>query len=113
MTEVQGEKRRVGWLGLLVAVVFGLFYAYDLWEAIENAIELPKLYEQLEAVGLGSGGVPWTFVGIAIALPPVAFVLALLVGRRRNPLGRALVFAAGLVLVAALSLSVNSIAGAV
>jgi hypothetical protein len=110
MTETPVEKRRIGWLGLVVAAAFGLFYAYDLWEAIGNAIEVPRQYELF---GLDPAGVPWSFIVIGIVIPPLAYVLAFVVGLRRKPLGKALVFAAGLVAVAALSLSVNAIAGAV
>jgi len=106
------QKRTFGWLGLAVAVLFGLFFAYDLWQAIENAIEVPKLYAQLEAVGLGAGEVPWLLISIGIAIPPLAYVGALLIGLRHNLVGKALIFVVALALVAALSLSVNALAAA-
>jgi hypothetical protein len=103
-------RRRNGWRGFAVAAVFGLLFAYDLWEAVQNAIELPKLYAQLEAVGLPAGDVPWVLICIGILIPPVAYVGALLIGLRRSVGGKALVFLLALVLVAALSLSVNALA---
>ena len=104
------KRGKLGWLSLTVAALFGLFYAYDLWEAIENAIELPKLYEQLEAVGLGAGEVPWVLIWVGIAVAPLAYGGAFLLGRRHNVFGKALIFLVGLVLVAALSLSINALA---
>jgi len=106
------RRGRLGWLSLTVAALFGLFFAYDLWEAIENAIEVPKLYAQLEAVGLGAGEVPWLLISIGIAIPPLAYVGALLIGLRHNLVGKALIFVVALALVAALSLSVNALAAA-
>ncbi|WP_411698289.1 hypothetical protein [Conyzicola sp.] len=102
--------RRIGWLGLAVAALFGLFFAYDLWEAIQNAIELPKLYAQLEAVGLPAGDVPWVLIGVGIVVPPLAYGIAFVVGLRHTIAMRALIFLLALVAVAALSLSVNALA---
>jgi len=104
------KRGKLGWLSLTVAALFGLFFAYDLWEAIENAIEVPKLYAQLDAVGLGGRDVPWLLIWIGILIPPAAFGLAFLVGLRRNVFVKALLFVLALVLVAALSLSVNALA---
>lgn len=104
------KRGKLGWLSLTVAALFGLFFAYDLWEAIENAIEVPKLYAQLEAVGLGAREVPWLLIWIGILIPPVAYGVAFLIGLRHNVFGKALVFVLALVLVAALSLSVNALA---
>jgi hypothetical protein len=103
-------RRRNGWRGFAVAALFGLLFAYDLWEAVQNAIELPKLYAQLEAVGLPAGDLPWVLICIGILIPPAAYVGALLIGLRRSVGGKALVFLLALVLVAALSLSVNALA---
>jgi hypothetical protein len=106
------KPRTIGWLGLTVSALFGLFFAYDLWEAIENAIEVPKLFAQLEAVGLPAGDVPWLLIWIGIAIPPLAYGGAFLIGLRHNVFGKALIFLLALVLVAALSLSVNALAAA-
>ena len=100
-------------LGLAIAIAVGPFFAYDLWEAILNAIEVPKLYAQLESVGLGAGEVPWLPIWIGIALPPLAYFAALLIGLRRNVSAKALIYLLGLVAVAALSMSINALAVAV
>ncbi|GAB3605659.1 hypothetical protein GCM10027413_10680 [Conyzicola nivalis] len=112
MTETDNVRtgRRLGWAGLAVALLFALFFAYDLWEAIQNAIELPKLYAQLEAVGLPAGDVPWLLIAVGIAIPPLAYVVAFVAGRRHTLAMKALIFLLALVAVAALSLSVNALA---
>jgi hypothetical protein len=86
---------------LLIAIGFGLFYAYDVWEAVSTLIGLPQFYE---ALGLTSAQVPWWLLIAGIALPPVVFVLALLLGRRRKLAQFALILLVGLAVVAALSL---------
>lgn len=97
-------KRRLA--RILVAVGFGLLYGYDVWEAVSTLIELPRFYD---ALGFTAAAVPWWLLIAGIALPPVAFVLALIVGRRR-PLGQfALVLLLGLAVVAALSLGAVSL----
>jgi hypothetical protein len=104
------KGRRAGLLAVLVAVLFGLLFAYDTWEAIQNAIEVPKLFAQLEAVGLPAGDVPWLLIGVGIALPPLAYAIALFAGRRRSVAMKALILLLALAAVAALSLTVNALA---
>ncbi|GAB2451028.1 uncharacterized membrane protein YuzA (DUF378 family) [Conyzicola lurida] len=103
-------RRRFGVLGATVAILFGLLYAYDLWEAINNAIELPKAYEQIAALGVDVGEVPWTLIIVGIAIPPLVYLAALVFGRRRNAFGKAVYFAVGLALVAVLSLDIIALA---
>lgn len=86
---------------VLVAIGFGLLYAYDVWEAVSTLIGLPQFYE---ALGLTSAEVPWWLLIVGVALPPVVFVLALLLGRRRKLGQFALILLVGLAIVAALSL---------
>lgn len=99
----QARRGRYGWLSLAVAGLFGLFYAYDLWEAIGNLVNLPLFYA---AYGIDSSHVPWWLLVIGVLIPPVVFGIAFLVGRRHAVLVKALVFLAGLSVVAALSLGV-------
>jgi uncharacterized membrane protein len=107
---VETKRSRLGWLSTTVAIVFGLLYAYDIWEAINNAIELPKAYEQLEALGVTVGEVPWTLIIANMLIPPVVYVFAFVLGMRRNVFGKAVLFAVGLALVAVLSLDIVAIA---
>lgn len=104
-SEIEREAKRpgYGWLSITVAAILGLFYAYDLWEAVSNLVQLPGVYDLL---GIGSAKVPWWLLIIGLAIPPVIFGLALLIGRRRNVFGKALIFVMGLTVVAGLSLGV-------
>ncbi len=99
----QTRRGRYGWLSLAVAAVFGLLYAYDVWEAIGNMVALPSFYDLL---GLDRGTIPWWLLVVGLLIPPAVFVLAFWVGRRFSVGGKALVFLLGLAVVAALSLGV-------
>jgi len=103
-------RGRLGWLSLTVAIVFGLLYAYDLWEAVNNAIELPKQYAALETLGVEVGEVPWTLIIANMLIPPAIYLLAFVLGMRRNVFGKAVLFAVGLALVAVLTLDIIAIA---
>jgi hypothetical protein len=100
-----------------VLIVSGLFYAWDVVEAALNLQQLITLVavlntrdaELIEA-GLQPAVVPWVPAVTAILLPPVAFALAVLLGRGRSLGMRALCLAAGLAVVAALTLSVTAFA---
>lgn len=97
---------RSGWLSSLVAVIFGLFFAYYLWDAIRSMVELPKNYTDL---GLTTADVPWWLLIVGVAVPPLVYLLAYLIGRRRNLGIKALTYFAGLAAVAALSLAVIAV----
>ena len=99
----EASRGRYGWLSLIVAAIFGLFYAYDMWEAIGNMVNLPGFYDQL---GIGSGSVPWWLLWIGVLIPPVVFVVAFVVGRTRNVGVKALVFLVGLAVSAGLGIGV-------
>lgn len=94
---------RFGLVSIVVAALFGLLYVYDLWEAISNLVELPVLYA---ALGLDGVGLPWGLLILGVALPPVVFGLALLVGRRRTVGVQSLLFVLGLAIVAGASLGI-------
>lgn len=85
-------KGRIGPLGLAAAIIFGLFYAYALWAALSQLIDLPSGIKGIGAAGL--------------AVPILSYVLAFVLGRRRNVGDKALIYVAGLVAVAALGLSI-------
>ncbi len=101
--EDDSPRRRYGWVGLTIAGVFGLFYAYDLWEAVSNFVELPVAYKQY---GLDTADIPWWVLIIGLAIPPVVFATAFIVGRKHGALGKVLIFIVGLAVVAGLSLGV-------
>ena len=90
-------------LGLVVAAQFGLFYAYDLWEAVSPFVALPAFYD---AYGYGSENVPWWLLWIGVLIPPVVYAVAFSIGIRHNLVGKLLIFLVGLAVVAALSIGV-------
>lgn len=109
-----GRTGRLGWLSLAVAVLFGLFYVYDLFEAISNVVGVTSqinLYNEARAVvKLASVPIPWVWLVIDVLLAPVVFVLAFIIGRRKPVLLTVLTFVIGLTLVAATTLSVEALA---
>lgn len=99
---------------LAVAIAFGLVYAYDVFEAIANAfgvVEQLRGYNELAAeVGLDEATVPWGILIANIALAPLLYTGAFLIGRRHSVPTAALVFLGGLAAVGALSLSLAAFA---
>lgn len=102
----EAGRGRYGWLSLVVALAFGLFYAYDLWEGVSNLVALPAVYD---FYGYGAENVPWWLLWIGVLIPAVVFAIAFVGGRRRNVFGKALVFFVGLTVVAGLSLGVAAL----
>ena len=97
------------WAVAALAVVFALLYAYDLFEALTNLFGVIDLTarqnEFLIDNGLDPVAVPWAVLVANMLVPPLAFLAAWLLGRRR-PLGvQALLYLMGLAVTAALSLS--------
>ena len=105
---------RLGWLSITIAIVFGLFYVYNLFEAISNVVGVTSqinLYNQARAVvKLAPVPIPWVWLVIDVLLAPVAFTLAFVLGRRQRVLLKVLLFVIGLTLVAAMTLSVEALA---
>lgn len=99
----EASRGRYGWLSLVVAAIFGLFFAYDVWEAVGNMIALPSFYD---AAGFGSQNVPWWLLWIGVLIPPVVFVIAFVIGRKRNVGVKALLFLVALALAAGFSIGV-------
>lgn len=99
----EANRGRYGWLSLIVAALFGLFYAYDVWSAVSNLVALPAVYD---AVGIGASNVPWWLLWVGILIPLAVFIVAFAVGRRRTVFGKALVFLLGLAVTAGLGIGV-------
>jgi hypothetical protein len=94
------------WLAVTIAVLFGVFYAYDVWEAVGNLVGL-----NIQAAALG---VPLTGWGVALlvaalVVPFLAFGVALWLGRHRGPLVQVVLFLVGYALVQALTLDVSAL----
>jgi hypothetical protein len=86
------RRGRYGVPSIVLAVVSGVLYAYVLWEAIGNLVQLPQ--------ALPAGTVPWWLLILDVLLPLVAYLLAFLLGRRRRLPSRAALFLIGLCLLA-------------
>ena len=77
---------RYTWPSIVIAAVFGLLYAYVLWGAIGNLIELPAALGDVT---------PWWILILDVALPLVVWVVAFILGRRQSFWIRALYFFIG------------------
>ncbi|AYF97125.1 hypothetical protein [Protaetiibacter intestinalis] len=86
---------------IVVAVVFGLLYAWFLYQAIGNLLNVPPAYEN---AGFGER-IPWALLVVGAAFPVLAFAAAAWLGVRRTLTHRVLVFAAGLAATSATALS--------
>jgi hypothetical protein len=91
------------WLTGTIAVLFGLLYAYDIWEAIGNLVGL-----NVAAGSLGTqlSGFGWAVLLAAVVMPAIVYAIAFWLGRRRGAGGLALLLLMGWALVAVLSLDV-------
>lgn len=95
------EPFRPTWMLGAVSVLFGLFYAYDVWEAVDRWLQWSTLYADLEQ------GLPWGAY-LAMVLAPFAVYLAvMLVGRKRSVGSLAIMLAVGLAVSAVLALSLQ------
>ncbi|PPG62110.1 hypothetical protein C5C27_07775 [Rathayibacter sp. AY2B7] len=95
-------------VSVLVAVVFALFFAWDVWEAVGNLIGL-RSYAASLGTDLNPTG--WAVLLLGLVLPVACFVAAVLLGRRRGLPVRVGLLAAALCLSAALSLDVQLVLG--
>lgn len=96
-TAPQTDPRRPRWIFYTLLGVFGLLYAYAIWNAIAYMIPL---------VGLAVGATTWVALILAIILPAVIYVVAIALTRRRRLGTVALVLLTGLCLVAVFWLDV-------
>ncbi|MCU1551481.1 MAG: hypothetical protein JWR36_2041 [Glaciihabitans sp.] len=94
------------WPTLLLAIVFGFFYAYEEWEAVGSLLQLPAVYADAEKSGIHLGDVPWGLLICGVVIPAVGYALALFLGRRQRFVDRIVILFVGLAVVAALSLAV-------
>lgn len=106
---------RTGWIFWVIVTVFALLYAQDLFQAITDAFGVPADLQALNALraeaDLPPIPVPWLPIIVNIALPVIVFGIAFTISRRRTRLVALLVFAAGLALVAAITLDMYLLAG--
>ncbi|KQQ07907.1 hypothetical protein [Rathayibacter sp. Leaf296] len=103
----EGRGKRFA-LSVLIAVLFGALFAWDVWEAIGNLVGI-RAYAAGLNTDLNATG--WTVLLLGLALPVVCFAVALLLGRRRGVAARAGLLVAALCLSAVLSLDVQQVFG--
>lgn len=89
------------WYAATLGVLFGLVYAYVVWQAIAGLVAGAS-----GALGLNVMG--WLVWLMAALVPVIAFGAAFVVGRTRGMLGYALALLAGLGVVAVFWLNVLS-----
>jgi hypothetical protein len=92
-TETVTPRPRIwyGWPSIAIAVAFGLLYAYVLWNAVGNLVNLPKELGELT---------PWWLLIVDVAVPVLSFAVAFVLGRRSSVAARTLFFFIGLTVVA-------------
>jgi len=97
------RRRPPRWLLLTIAVGFGLFYAYDVWEAVGNLVGLNELAQSLDTQLSGFG---WAVLISGVLLPGVVYAVAYRLGRNRAFGVQALTLLVGLCAVAVISLDI-------
>lgn len=105
---------RFGVLSAVVLVGFGLIFAFYLYEAINQSVQLWQYVvtqnRLLARVGGATLVFPWLSIALYLALPFVGYAVAAWLGRRRRFGVRAALFWIALATVSALSLTLESIA---
>lgn len=94
------------WLAVTIAVLFGVLYAYDVWEAVRDLVGMSLLVGDL---GVSFAGAGLTLLIAALVLPLVVFALAFWLGRHRNPLVQVVLFLTGYAVVQAITLDLAAI----
>jgi hypothetical protein len=107
-----GRRGRYGIVSAAVAIIFGLFFAYDLFEAISNFVlviaGINHTNQISKDLGLNqSAAIPWAVLIPDLLIAPVVYAIAFVIGRRRGLLARAAIFLIALASAAALILSLE------
>ena len=94
------------WLAVTIAVLFGVLYAYDVWEAVRDLVGMSLLVGDL---GVSFAGAGLALLIAALVLPLVVFALAFWLGRHRNPLVQVVLFLTGYAVVQAITLDLAAL----
>jgi len=112
--EVTIERTRFGWMHAVVAVLFGLLFAFYFYEALAQTLELSGYLQTQNGVLRKAGGTelvfPWQVIGPLLALPFITYGLAFLLARRRPILAFTGIFVMALAVLSAGALTLESIA---
>ncbi len=94
------------WLAATIAVLFGVLYAFDVWEAVRDLVGMTMLVEDL---GVSFAGIGIGILIAALVVPLIVFGIAFQLGRRRGALAQIMLLLVGYSLVQALTLSLSAI----
>ena len=94
------------WLAVTIAVLFGVLYAFDVWEAVRDLVGMSMLVGDL---GVSFAGIGIGILIAALLVPLIVFGIAFWLGRRRGPLAQIVLFLVGYALVQALTLDLSAI----
>lgn len=106
--QTAARPRTPQWLALVIAVLFGLFFAYDVWEALGNLIGMLSLAGNL---GVGLSALGWVVLIGALLLPLLLFTLAFWLGVKRGPVQQIALYLAALAVSAVLYLDIYTVFG--
>ncbi|MHA3683937.1 hypothetical protein ACXR2T_04320 [Leucobacter sp. HY1910] len=93
-------RRIISWA--VWAIITGL-YVYMVVAAVGNIVLLPQM---VASIGVSITGAGWFWMIFGVALPPLAYALALVFARRSGTAVRLLALATGLCAAAAIQLEV-------
>jgi hypothetical protein len=93
------------WLTVTIAVLFGVLYAFDVWEAVRDLVGMTMLVGDL---GVSFAGIGIGILIAALLVPLIVFGIAFWLGRRRGPLAQIVLFLTGYALVQALTLDLTA-----
>lgn len=93
-------RRIISWT--VWAIITGL-YVYMVVAAVGNIVLLPQM---VSSIGVTVTGTGWFWMIFGVALPPVAYAVALILARRSTRAVRLLALATGLCATAAIQLEV-------
>jgi len=93
---------------IVLVVLFALLFGLAELAAVSNLVALPAYYELL---GIGDA-VPWALLVAGVLVPPALLAAALLLGRRRPLMHRALLLVTALAAAHALALSIGALVAA-
>lgn len=89
------------WLAVTIAAIFGVLYAYDVWEAVRDLVGVSLMVGDL---GVSLAGIGIALLIASLLVPLVVYALAFWLGYRRGPLAQIVLFLAGFAVVQVLTL---------
>ncbi|MET4781639.1 hypothetical protein [Glaciihabitans sp. UYNi722] len=113
-----GRRGKLGRLSIVItiviAIIFGLFYAYNLFWAISNVVGVTTQINSYNVnrvkFGLEAVSTPWVVLIADVLISPVVYALAFFLGRRQTIFVKIVYFFLGLAVVAAVLLTLIALA---